>query len=64
MILKLKKNNSDINYATEQGKKAGIEEGEKNKQKEIAKKLLEEKIDIEIIVKATGLTKEEIEIIK
>ena len=44
---------SAIDFAEERGKKEG--------QKEIAKKLLKENIDIEIIVKTTGLTKEEIE---
>ena len=38
----------------------GIEEGEKNKQIEIAKKMLEENIPLEIIAKVTGLTKEQI----
>jgi len=52
---------SAIDYAEERGKMAGIEEGEKNKQKEIAKKLLENNISIDVIVKTTGLTREEIE---
>ena len=43
----------------------GLEEGEKkgiSKEKnEIAKKMKEEGLDVEIIVKVTGLTKEEIE---
>lgn len=37
------------------------EKGERKKQIEVAKKLLENKIDIDIIIKTTGLTKEEIE---
>ena len=41
-------------------KKKAFEDGEKNKSIEIAKKLLAEKIDIETIVKATGLSNEEI----
>lgn len=45
-------------------KSDGIEEGEEKAKKEIAKKLLNEKIDIEIIIKTTGLTKEEIEKLK
>ena len=39
----------------------GLEKGERKKQIEVAKKLLENKIDIDIIIKTTGLTKEEIE---
>ena len=55
---------SDINYA----KKLGIEEGKKEtakklleEKKETARKLLEQNVDIEIVIKATGLSKEEIE---
>ena len=48
---------SDINYA----KKIGREEGERKKQKEIAKKLLEKRMNIEDIIEITDLTKEEIE---
>lgn len=51
---------SDINYATEQGEL----KGRKEEQKEIAKKLLEENVDIEIIVKITGVTREQIEELK
>ncbi len=39
-------------------------EGEESKAKEIAKKMLEEKCDIDFIIKMTGLTKEEIEKLK
>ena len=42
-------------------RKEGIKDGEIKKQKEIAKKMLAEKIDINLIIKITGLTKEEIE---
>ena len=42
-------------------KKLGIQKGAKQKQIEIAKKMLENKMDIETIIKITGLTKEEIE---
>ena len=42
------------------GKSEGKAEGEKKKSLEIAKKMLEEKISIETIIKVTGLTKEEI----
>ena len=40
---------------------AGFDKGAKAKQIEIAKNLKQNKIDIEIIMKCTGLTKEEIE---
>ena len=43
-----------------EGKKEGIKEGKREANLETAKKLLDEKIDIDIIIKATGLTKEEI----
>ena len=43
-----------------EGIKEGIKKGEEKANLETAKKLLDEKIDIDIIVKATGLTKEEI----
>ena len=43
------------------GEKRGIEKGLKEKQREIAKKMLEENISIDLIVKLTELTKEEIE---
>lgn len=48
---------SAIDYAEERGKKAG----EENKQKEIAKKMLEKNIAIDVIIEVTGLSKEEIE---
>ncbi len=47
---------SDLNYATEQG--------ELKSKKEIAKKLLQMNMKLEDIIKATGLTKEEIEELK
>ena len=61
-----------LSYATrkgveqgfEQGLEQGIAQGEKSKQIEIAKKLLKEKVDIKIIISATGLSKEEIEELK
>lgn len=43
------------------GVQEGKEEGIKNEKIEIAKKMKEEKLQIELIVKMTGLTKEEIE---
>ena len=41
------------------GVKEGIKEGEKNKAIEIAKEMLKEGMEIEKIIKITGLTKEE-----
>lgn len=41
-------------------RRKGIAEGKEETQKEVAKKMLAEHIDIDIIVKVTGLTKEEI----
>ena len=39
----------------------GLEKGAREKQIEIAKKLLKAKVEIEVIIETTGLTKEEIE---
>lgn len=47
-----------------QGRVEGKAEGKLQEKYEIAKKLLSQNIDIEIIVKCTGLTKEEIEKLK
>lgn len=47
--------------ARDQGRKEGKIEGIKTGIKEVAKKMLAEKMDIDIITKVTGLTKEEIE---
>ncbi len=44
-----------------EGRKEGRKEGEKKAQLEIAKELLKNHVAIEIIVKSTGLTKEEVE---
>ena len=43
------------------GIKLGRKDGEEKKQKEIAKKMKEEKVDIELIIKVTGLNKKQIE---
>ncbi len=51
-------------YGYDKGKEDGIEEGKKEKSIEIAKELLSQNVDIEIIIKCTGLTKEEIEKLK
>ena len=44
-----------------EGKLEGINEGKTVEKIEIAKKLLQKKIDIDVIMEATGLSKEEIE---
>ena len=46
------------------GRKSGIKEGIKKNKEETALKMLEEKIDIELISKITGLTEEEIKLLK
>lgn len=46
------------------GKIEGEKQGEKNKSIDIARNMLKENVDINIIVKCTGLTKEEIETLK
>lgn len=43
-----------------EGKKEGIKEGIKEGKLSIAKKMLEEKVDIDFIIRMTGLTKEQI----
>ena len=61
--------NSGIDWAKKQGEKAGIAKGQrkgkkagiKQAQLEIARELLKNHVAIEIIVKSTGLTKQEIE---
>ena len=61
--------NTEMNAARrkglEEGKRLGEKIGEKNGKKEktieIAKKLLEKNIDIEVIMETTGITKEELE---
>ena len=45
----------------ERGERLGLEKGEKQKQEEIAKEMIKEKLDIELIMKITKLSKEEIE---
>ena len=52
------------NDGMEKGLKEGHKEGALNKQKEIAKNLLKEGIDIKIISTSTGLSKGEIEKLK
>ena len=53
-----------INIGLERGRKEGIKEGEKNKQIEIAKKLLKEGMSTEKISLIVGMSKEEVENLK
>jgi predicted transposase/invertase (TIGR01784 family) len=53
--------NSAKSYGYRQGVEDGITQGSIAKQKEMAKKMLEDKVEIKIIIKYTGLSKEEIE---
>ena len=53
--------NSDIAWNRREAKREGKKEGKKEEKIEIAKNLLKENVPIEIIIKATGLKKEEIE---
>lgn len=53
-----------VEEGRKEGKLEGIIEGRKEKSIEIAKSLLAQNIDIEVIIKCTGLTKEEIEKLK
>ena len=52
---------SEKMYAKKEGMEEGMRKGEKNKAIEIARKMKEEKINIETIIRTTGLTIEEIE---
>ena len=58
--------NSEIEEATNNGLKLGEERGALNKQQEIAKNLLQVKpeIPLEVIIKTTGLSLEELEELK
>ena len=51
---------AEIDFATEKGIDIGKKEGGKAKAKEIAKKMKEEGIEIQVIQRVTGLTEEEI----
>ena len=51
---------NQIEYARETGREEGREEGAKQKSFDIAKRMLEKGIDIEIISELTGLTEKEI----
>ena len=56
--------NSGMKAAERRGIEKGIEKGKRTEKIEIVKKLLGLKLEIEKIVQATGMTKEEIEKIK
>ena len=53
---------SRLTYNTEmyEARRKGLEEGKRQDRKEIAKKMKEEGIDVELIKKITGLTEKEI----
>ena len=48
----------------ELGRKEGLAQGEKTKQREIARKMVEMKMALDIIAKATGLTEQELNALK
>ena len=60
MALKAEIERMDQEQRMYEARRDGKKEGKREANLETAKKLLDEKIDIDIIVKATGLTKEEI----
>ena len=53
--------NSSMDYSKKEGIKEGVTEGRKKERLENAKKMKEEKIPTETIMKITGLTKEKVE---
>ena len=55
---------NQIEYARESGREEGREEGAKQKSFDIAKRMLKKKIDIETISELTGLTAEEVSMLK
>ncbi len=59
---------SELNYAEEKGEirgeRRGEKRGKKQEKEQIAKNLIKQNIDIDIIISATRLTKEEIEKLK
>ena len=54
----------EYNYGLDDGIKEGIAQGSLDKSIEIAKNLLQSNVDISIILKSTGLSKEQIEELK
>ena len=61
---KIRYANWDFKISLEEAKQNGIKQGSINKSIEIAKKMFEEKIPVETIMKITSLSKEEIEKLK
>ena len=55
--------NTGLRTALEEGEVIGIKKGEKNKAIKIAKSLRSQNIPIEVVIKATGLSIEEIEML-
>ncbi len=55
---------NQIEYARETGREEGREEGAEQKSFDIAKRMLEKGIDIETIPELTGLTAEEVSMLK
>ena len=53
-----------LEYAKKYERKEGINQGKKEKEREIAKKMLKKSFEISVISELTGLTKEEIENLK
>ena len=60
MALKAEMERMDNEQRMYEAKRDGISEGEHRNKIEVAKKMIEEKLEIEMIAKVTGLTKEEI----
>ena len=56
--------NTELEEATESGIEKGILQGSQEKALEIAKNLLNAKMDLDSIAKMTGLSREEIEKLK
>ena len=48
----------------ERGRKEGVAQGERTKQREIARKMVEMNMALDIIAKATGLTEQELKALK
>ena len=53
--------NTELREAREEGMEQGMKQGKQEQKIDIAKKMLELNMDIEVIIKTTGLTREEIE---
>ena len=64
LFMKLPKRELEQNTFIEEARIKGMKQGIEQKNKETAKKMIEEKFDIETIMEITGLSKEEVEQIK